>query len=161
MAYSTYPVKRITTAPAALVDFPADYWDCFTTPATHGSAEQWARSSLQGAQSFGGLFSFVVWQGVLGFSLDAPAAPGTVAGWRMTEQSSGRCVLDADGRLMRGRMVFDVAGEEATWTTMIHYHRLLARPIWELAANAHRALVPQCLRGAQRTLNRADTTSQP
>ena len=60
-----------------------------------------------------------------------------------------------------GRMVFDVAGEEATWTTMIHYHRLLARPIWELAANAHRALVPQCLRGAQRTLNRADTTSQP
>jgi hypothetical protein len=69
-----------------------------------------------------------------------------------------RCVLDADGRLMRGRMVFEVANEETAWTTMAHYHHLLARPIWELAANAHRALVPQCLRSAQRTLSRADAT---
>jgi hypothetical protein len=159
MAHSSYPVTRITTAPAALADFLADYWDCFTTPATHGSAEQWARSSLQGAQSFGGLFSFVIWQLVLGFSLEPPETPGTVAGWRITEQSPGRCVLDSDGRLMRGRMVFEVADEEATWTTMIHYHHPLARPIWELAANAHRALVPQCLSSAQRTLSRANTTS--
>jgi hypothetical protein len=159
MAHSTYPVTRITTAPAALTDFPADYWDCFTTPAMHGGADQWARTSLRGAQSLGGLFSLVVWQGVLGFSLDPPATPGTVAGWQITEQSPKRCVLDADGRLMRGRMIFEVAGGEATWTTMIHYHQPLARPIWKLAANAHRALVPRSLRGAQRALSRADTTS--
>ena len=159
MAHSTYPVTRISTAPAVLADFPADYWDCFTTPATHGSAEQWARSSLQGAQSFGGFFSVVVWQGLLGFNLDAPATPGTVAGWHISEQSPERCVLDADGRLMRGRMVFDVAGGKATWTTMIHYHHRLAGLVWELAANAHRALVPQCLRSARHTLRRVDTTS--
>jgi hypothetical protein len=70
MTHSADLVKRITKAPAALADFPADYWDCFTTPATHSTAEQWARTGLQGAQSLGGLFSFVVWQGVLGFSLD-------------------------------------------------------------------------------------------
>jgi hypothetical protein len=161
MTHLIHPVTRVTSAPAPLADFPADYWDCFTTTATRGSAEQWARSCLQGAQSLGGLFSFVVWQGLLGFSLDAPATPGTVAGWHISEQSLDRCVLDADGRLMRGRMVFEVAGGEATWTTMIHYQHRLARPIWELAANAHRALVPKCLRSAQHTLSRADMTSYP
>lgn len=159
MPHVSQPVKRITTRPAASADFPADYWDCFATSATGGSAPQWARMSLRGAESAGGMFSLLVWQGVLGFNLDTPDAPGTVAGWQITDETPQLLVLDADGRLMRGRMVFEISGRDATWTTMIHYHHPLARPVWELAAHAHRALVPQSLSRAQRTLSRSNTTS--
>jgi hypothetical protein len=82
-----------------------------------------------------------------------------VAGWRITEETPARLVLDADGRLMRGRMVFEIAGREATWTTMLHYRRTLARPVWELAAHAHRALVPRCLRAAHRVQSRSSAPS--
>lgn len=155
MPYPGSHVNRITTRPAAVADFPADYWDCFAVAATAGTARQWARSSLRGAQSAGGLFSLMVWQGVLGFNLEAPKARGTVAGWRITDETAQRLVLDADGRLMRGRMVFEIAGHDAIWTTMIHYHRAWARPVWELAARVHRAVVPGCLAGAHRALSRS------
>ncbi len=116
-------------------------------------------TSLRGAESAGGIFSTLVWQGVLGFNLDAPGTPETVVGWRITEETPARLVLDADGRLMRGRMVFEIAGREAVWTTMVHYHLPLARAVWELAAHAHRALVPRCLRGAHRAQSRSSTPS--
>jgi hypothetical protein len=155
MPYVSYPVRRITTAPAAVAEFPADYWDSFAIATTGDSAHQWARLSLHGAESAGGIFSLLVWQGVLGFNLDAAGAPGTVAGWRITDETPRRVVLDADGRLMRGRMIFEIAGRETTWTTMVNFHHALARPVWKLAAHAHRALVPRCLRAVHRTLCRS------
>ena len=112
MPYISYPVRRITNPPAAVADFPADYWDCFAIATTPDSARRWARLCLRGAESAGGIFSLLVWQGVLGFKLDAPGTPGTVAGWRITDETSTRLVLDADGRLMRGRMVFEIAGRD-------------------------------------------------
>jgi hypothetical protein len=150
-----YPIRRITTAPATVADFPADYWDCFAATATAGSAQQWGRLSLRGAQASGGLFSLLIWRGVLGFNLDGAQAPGTVAGWRITDQTPQRLVLDADGKLMRGRMVFEIVAGEVTWTTMLHYHHALGRHIWELAAHVHRAWVPGCLRGAHLSLSRS------
>jgi hypothetical protein len=155
MPYLSYPVVRITTAPAAVADFPADYWDCFATRAAGASAQQWARLSLRGAESAGGIFSLLIWQGLLGFNLDISGAPGTVAGWRITDETPQRVVLDADGRLMQGRMVFEIAGNDTTWTTILHYHHALARPIWKVASHAHRAQVPQCLRAVHRTLSRS------
>jgi len=157
MTSLSYPIKRLTTTPAAVADFPADYWDSFATTATGASAQQWARLSLRGAESAGGIFSLLIWQGLLGFNLDTPGAPGTVAGWRIADETPQRVVLDADGRLMQGRMVFEIAGQDTTWTTMIHYHHALARPIWTVASQVHRALVPRCLHGAQRALRRSST----
>ena len=159
MTYTSYPIRQITTAPAAVADFPTDYWDCFATTATGGSAQQWARLSLRGAQAGGGIFSLLVWQGVLGFNLDAFNAPGTVAGWRITDETPQRLVLDADGWLMRGRMVFEIVDQDVNWTTMLHYHRTLARRIWELAGHVHRAMVPRCLRDVRRTLSRSGAPS--
>jgi hypothetical protein len=155
----SYPIRQITNAPSAVANFRADYWDCFATPATGGSAEQWARLSLRGAESAGGVFKLLVWQGVLGFRLDAVNTPGTVAGWRITEAAPQRLTLDADGRLMRGRMVFEIVDGEVTWTTMLRYHQALGRRIWELAAHVHRATVPQSLGGAHRTLRRSGAPS--
>src|ERR1700739_2345510 len=80
MPYVSYPVRRITNPPAAVADFPADYWDCFAIATTGGTAGRWARLSLRGAESAGGIFSRLVWEGVLGFNLDTPGTPGTVAG---------------------------------------------------------------------------------
>jgi hypothetical protein len=161
MPRTSFPVKRIVTPPAAVTDFPADYWDCFSTAATCGTARKWAQLSLRGAESAGGIFSLLIWQGVLGFSLDARDASGTVAGWRITDETPQRVVLDADGRLMRGRMVFEIADGNATWTTMVRYHRALARPVWELAAHVHRALVPRSLSGVDRALGRGASNSAP
>ena len=159
MSHVSNPVRRITNPPSAVADFPADYWDCFAIATTGDSAGRWGRLSLRGADSAGGIFSALVWQGALGFNLAAPGTPETVAGWRITEETPARLVLDADGRLMRGRMVFEIAGREATWTTMVHYHHALARPVWELAAHVHRALVPRCLRGAHRAQSRSSAPS--
>jgi hypothetical protein len=159
MSHVSHPVRRITDPPAAVADFPADYWDCFAIATTADSARRWARLCLRGAESAGGIFSALVWRGVLGFNLEAPGTPGTVAGWRITDETPTRLVLDTDGRLMRGRMVFEIAGRDARWTTMVHYHHPLARPVWELAAHAHRALVPRSLDGADRAQSRSSVPS--
>jgi hypothetical protein len=120
MSHVSNPVRRITNPPSAVADFPADYWDCFAIATTGDSAGRWGRLSLRGADSAGGIFSALVWQGALGFNLAAPGTPETVAGWRITEETPARLVLDAD---------------------------------------AHRALVPRCLRGAHRAQSRSSAPS--
>jgi hypothetical protein len=151
-------VKRITLEPPALADFPADYWDCFAAPACEAGAHEWARLSLRGAEAAGGVFSRLVWHGVLRFDLEPDAADMTMAGWRITDEAPTRLILDVDGALMAGRLVFDTAGTAATWTTMLRYHHGLAHPVWTLAGHAHRALVPQCMSRALRTLRKWDAT---
>jgi hypothetical protein len=147
-------VRRVETTPPWVNDFGADYWDCFAISGPGESALEWARLSLRGAEASGGIFSRVVWHGVLGFELTAPNTPGTVVGWWITDSSPTSLVLDTDGRMMAGRMVFQTSEAGATWTTMVRYHHPLARPVWQIAAHAHRALVPRCLMGARRALNR-------
>jgi hypothetical protein len=154
MASFADDVKRITLARPALGDFRADYWDCFGAPASGAGAHEWARLCLRGAQAAGGVFSRLVWHGVLRFDLEPVAADATLAGWRMTAEAPTRLILDVDGALMAGRLVFDTAGTDATWTTMLRYHHGLARPVWTLAGYAHRALVPRCMSGALRALRR-------
>lgn len=150
-------VRRIHVEPAALNEFPADYWDCFAIPAAGGSAEQWARLSLRGAQTAGGLFSRLVWQGLLGFELAAQDSPRTLAGWRVTDQTPSRLMLDAEGRLMAGRMVFEASAAEATWTTMLAFHNAFGCAVWNVASHVHRALVPKSLVGALNTLSRTNS----
>lgn len=138
---------RVLNAPTTVVGFPADYWDCFRTAASPGPADarEWARMSLRGAEAHNGRFSRLVWQGILGLRLAPIGTAETVAGWRITHETPDELVLDADGRLMTGRMVFALSGPDLTWTTMLDFHRPPARLIWSLVAPFHRALVPRCL----------------
>jgi hypothetical protein len=149
-------VRRIEAPPPPVTEFEPDYWDAFATSGSAASALEWARSSLRGADASGGLFSRVVWHGVLGFDLAAPNTPDTLVGWRITDRSPTRLVLDTDGRMMAGRMVFQTSEASVTWTTMVRYHHPLARPVWQIASHAHRALVPRCLGSARRSLSRRD-----
>jgi hypothetical protein len=152
-------VSRVTLASPELADFPADYWDCFSAPASGAGAHEWARLSLRGAEASGGVFSRLVWHGVLRFDLEPVATEETLAGWRITEEAPTRLVLDVDGALMAGRLVFDTAGAAMTWTTMVRYHHVLARPVWTLAAPVHRMLVPQSMSAALGTLRRPGSAS--
>jgi hypothetical protein len=147
---------RVEPDPGLVTEFGADYADAFTASASaRHSAREWAYASLRGAEAAGGAFGRGVWGGLLGFRLATKGTAGTLVGWQVSVDDPNRLVLDADGRLMAGRMTFLVSGTEVTWTTMLRYHRPAARRIWAAAGHAHRALAPRCLRAARHSLGRA------
>lgn len=96
--------------------------------------------------------------GALGFDLAAAGTPGTFVGWQISTDLPERFVLDADGRLMQGRMVFAVSPTVVTWTTMLTFHRRSGSRIWSVAAHVHRALARKLLGRAAASLER-DTSS--
>jgi hypothetical protein len=139
----------------AVSDFSPDYADCFRIASVADTtAADWARASLRGAD---GPFGRVVWQGLLGFRL-APGTPGTLVGWPISHDTPERFVLESDGPLMAGRMVFELADGDVWWTTSLHFHRALARVIWAGAGPGHRRLAPRCLDQAHRRLSGAQVT---
>jgi hypothetical protein len=141
-------------------EFAADYSDAFRIDAEPGhSAGEWAQRSLRGAEAGHGLFSRMAWRGLLGLHLAAPGTPGTLVGWRIAVDEPERFVLETGGRLMSGRMVFELSDAAVTWTTMLRYHRPAARFVWAGAGHAHRALAPRCLENARRSLQRSSTSS--
>jgi hypothetical protein len=148
-------VARLTPEPALVADFAADYADAFRMPADDGrTARDWAAASLAGAEVAGGAFARLAWHGLLGFELAPRGTAGTVVGWRVSVDEPQRCVLDVDGRLMAGRIVFALTEGVVTWTTMLRYHRPAAGRVWAVAGHLHRALAPRCLNAARRTLAR-------
>lgn len=140
--------------PTTPIVFRADYVDTFHVEATTTPAREWARLSLRAAE---GPFSGLIWQGILGFRLAAPTTPGTLVGWRIAVDEPERFVMDCDGRLMAGRMVFEKSDDVLTWTTMLRFHGRVGRAVWAVAGNAHRALAPRCLGAAARAVSRQDT----
>jgi hypothetical protein len=143
---------RTEVPSGAVVDFSPSYSDCFQVASVPGStAADWARASLRGAD---GTFSRVVWQGILGFEL-APGTPGTLVGWTIIHDSAERFVLEADGPVMVGRMVFELADGEVRWTTSLKYHRSVGRIIWAAVGPGHRRIAPRVLGRAHRSLARS------
>jgi hypothetical protein len=152
------PQAKRTEPDAAIVEeFGADYADAFViSSSVERSAREWAWAGLRGAESAGGAFGRLVWGGVLGFRLARSGTPDTMVGWRLSTAEPDTVVLDADGRLMAGRMVFVVSGTDVTWTTMLRYHRKAAKRIWAVAGHAHRKLAPRCLdRSSQHFIRRS------
>lgn len=144
---------RVDVSAGVRAGFAADYADAFRIAAVRGHrASEWAQRTLSGADRGRGLFARLVWHGLLGFELAAPGTARTLVGWRITVDEPELLVLDADGRLMVGRMVFEACDTALTWTTMLRYHGLLARGIWAAAGYAHRALTPRCLQAAHQWL---------
>jgi hypothetical protein len=158
---AAHKVAQVDADPATVAAFGADYSDAFSVAAAAGTtAADWARQSLRGADAANGVFRQGVWHGVLGFDLASPETPDTFVGWRISEDRPERFVLDADGRLMRGRMVFDVSPSVVTWTTMLAFHRPAGARVWSVAAYIHRALVRRLLGRAATSLERAPSNSR-
>ena len=101
-----------------------------------------------------GMFRHGIWHGALGFDLAPAGTPDTFVGWQISTDLPERFVLDADGRLMRGRMVFEVSTAFVTWTTMLAFHRPAGVRVWSIAAHVHRALARELLGRAAATLQR-------
>jgi hypothetical protein len=95
-----------------------------------------------------------MWQAALGFDLAAAGTPGTFVGWHISTDLPEQFVLDADGRLMRGRMVFDLSATTVCWTTMLEFRRNVGARIWSVAGHAHRAIAPRLLGQAATSLAR-------
>lgn len=145
--------QRVEPAPGELGAFGADYADAFSIGDAAGrTPRDWAEACLRAADAAGGAFGRLVWGGVLGFRLLDRRTPGTFVGWQVRTDDSDRYVLDSDGRLMAGRMVFASGSGVLTWTTMLKFHSRSGRRIWAVAGRAHRALAP-------RLLSRAATSS--
>lgn len=147
---------RIAGHEAGLVGF--QYADRFSVPAAvEAPAGEWAYRSLRSAERHRGAFSKLIWQGALGFRLD-PGAPGTLLGWRIEEDSPGRLVMAADGRLMEGRLMFEV-GSEVVWTTALRFHGSAGRFVWWVLGAVHRPAVPRSLHAASASLLRRPVTA--
>ena len=143
---------RVEVPDSAVADFALDYSDCFRVESVPGcTAAQWAWAALRGAD---GPFSRIVWEGILGFELAAPGTPDTLARWPIVHESPERFVLQADGRLMAGRMVFELDDDEVLWTTTLRFHRSIAAVVWAGAGPAHRRIAPRCLETGRRALVR-------
>jgi hypothetical protein len=153
MNETTLQVSRVESAPALVAEFRADYVDAFQIePVPGATARAWMEASLHGSDAHGGLFRSVVWHGLLRFDLAGPDRDGTAFGWQVSADRHDLVVLDVDGPLAAGRMVFAVA-DETTWTTMLRFHRRrTAHVLWAAIGPGHRAVVPSCLDRAARHL---------
>lgn len=132
----------------------ADYADAFQASAIRRwPAHDWAERSLgTGAAPLDRMFGTAVWHGILGFDLAQADEPGTLAGWTISVDEPDLFVLAVDGRLMAGRIVFEVSDNAAIWTTLLRLHRPTAKPVWSVAQHVHRALAGRLLARAARLL---------
>jgi hypothetical protein len=143
--------RRVDPDVDLVAEFGADYADAFAlATSSYHPAREWAYGALRGSEAAGGAFGRFVWGGALGFRLTTDGNRDTLVGWHITIDEPKRIVIDTDGRLMAGRIVFVVAPAQVTWTTMLRFHRRAGARIWSVAGNAHRALAPRCLNSAAR-----------
>ncbi len=147
--------RRVDPDPEVVAAFAADYVDAFAIAAPPtATARSWADASLHGSR---GVFGSVVWRGLLRFDLAPADRAGTAFGWLVASEEPERVVMDVDGPLAAGRMVFAVADDTTTWTTMLRFHRRAGRLLWAGLGHGHRALAPVCLDRATDHLGRLVT----
>ena len=156
MSETAHQASRVEPVAAVVADFAADYVDAFAIDGpTRIAARAWADSSLHGSDAAGGLFRTVVWHGLLRFDLADADEAGTAFGWRVSTEQDCLVVMDVDGPLAAGRMIFAVSDDTTTWTTMLRFHRRTGRVLWAILGHGHRALAPSCLDHATTYLRRA------
>ena len=142
-------VTAVAVAEHCSRDFDASYADAFRLDVlTASPAREWARLSLPSGSRTDRLFASLIWGRLLGFRLLPLDQPGTLAGWSLNVDDLRTCILDNDGRLMAGRMIFEVGAGPVTWTTMIRFHSSRASRIWSAAGHLHRQLAPIALSSA-------------
>jgi hypothetical protein len=155
MSATAHQAVRVEPDPIIVTHFEADYADAFRIEGVPGTtARSWTDASLHGSDARRGLFRTLVWHGLLRFDLAGDDEAGTAFGWRISIDENQRVVLDTDGSLAAGRMVFVANDDATTWTTMLRYHHPLARYVWAVLSKGHRAIAPSCLDRASINLRR-------
>ena len=156
MSETAHQASRVEPDAAVVAGFAADYVDAYAIEGpTRITARAWSDSSLHGSDAAGGLFRTVVWHGLLRFDLADADEAGTAFGWRVSTEQDCLVVMDVDGPLAAGRMIFVVSDDTTTWTTMLRFHRRTGRVLWAILGHGHRALAPSCLDHAATYLRQA------
>jgi hypothetical protein len=118
------------------------------------SAEQWARANWEGAPTIVRWFLMLGWRFVLGLGLVPGKSPTNVLGWRMIDDRPNTITLQARSALITGHNVVIVQESTVSWTTLVRYEHLIARPIWRLVELVHRIVMPYTLTHARKVRQR-------
>jgi hypothetical protein len=109
------------------------------------SAEQWARATWEGAPTIVRWLLVLGWRFVLGLRLAPGRSPTHVLGWLIVDDRPDTTTLHARSALITGHNVVIVQDSVVLWTTLVHYDRPVARPIWRLVELVHRIVLPYTL----------------
>jgi Protein of unknown function (DUF2867) len=128
-----------------------DYSDGFTIEVLDSdkrSAEQWARSALEGAPAALRLFITAGWQWVLRLELGPSHSSDHVLGWKITQRLPGETVLELRSAFLTAHLVFHRDATRLVWMTFVDYEQPMAAIIWPPVSLLHRRIVPYALRRA-------------
>ena len=154
-------VVRVHDVPAhlrALAD-RHDYVDMFvatTTGARRTSAEEWARTTIEGASPVG---RFLAWRAVCELQLERRSSPDLIAGWRIVDRDPSVLRVAARSWFMSAQMMFHVEDDEVAFLTFVRYDRPIGRVVWTTASTVHRAVAPDFLRAGVRRIERTRETA--
>ncbi len=124
-------------APDYATSFAADFPD-----AAAQSAEQWARTILEGAPLLLRWFVFVGWKFVLRLRLAPQGTAGTVAGWTISTSPRDELVLEVTSSLVTAHKVLHVESSRLILTTYVWYEATRGRVLWSAIAPVHHLIEP-------------------
>lgn len=120
--------------------FAADFPDADTQ-----AAEQWARSTLEGAPRLLRWFVLIGWKAVLRLRLEPQGAASNVLGWRIRTRTPDGITLEVKSSLVSARKVLRVDHDRLTLTTFVWYERTQGRVLWSVIAPIHHRIEPLLL----------------
>ena len=132
----------------------ADYVDLFTvrTPAAaNGSAEEWARAILEGAQ-LSRRNARPLWR-LMGLRLGPQRSPDHVNGWRITGRGDRWMRVETASWYLTAQAICRVDEGQVSISLSLRYDcRPVAALVWALVAGPHQRAVPVMLHQAARLM---------
>jgi hypothetical protein len=135
-----------------------DYEDAFLVdigPSEDQTAEQWARTILEGASD--STQSQLRWGWfALGLKLGPTRADGCVLGWEVRRSTPDVSLLGAGSRLgMPAELLFAREEDTLLLATLVQQDNPIVRAVWAAVAPRHRQVVPSLLARGARSAGRA------
>lgn len=128
-----------------------DYEDAFlvaTGPSADRTAEQWARTILEGAPAETRHALTRGWS-ALGLRLGSPESDQLVLGWQVRRSTPDVVLLGASGRRgLSGELIFECQPHALLYATVVHLENRVARGLWAGIAPRHRRIVQDLLQAA-------------
>ena len=129
-----------------------DYADTYTLTAddvTRWPVEEWARTCFD---ELAGFKAWLMWRFVLGLKLAWRKSPDTVCGWRIGARGPDWIRLEAEGRRLRGNLVYRVTEGRAQLATIAEFkHPKMVRK-WKKLQPTHNSIVPGLVDGTHEAL---------
>jgi hypothetical protein len=155
-----FRVRDLPPAITSRCPFPPDYVDLFMaacpSAAAVGTAEDWARTTMEGASPTG---RFLAWRVLCGLDLHQGDSPDHIAGWRVEDGGERWIRVAARSWFMTANAVFVLDDQGVWFATFVRYDRWVGRLIWTPVSAVHRAVAPSFLsHGVRRMLRRKHPT---